>query len=214
MKRLIAIIATGILALMLLLPNASSAVETKGGIKIGVNSARLSGDDVEDWVGEGIQSRMGFCVGGFITFNITEVFAIQPEVLYTMKGAKYTEADFKIVAQLTYLELPVLAKFSIPTQGNIKPIIFAGPAVALKLSGKWKETWDGETETYDLDEMKGMDFGLVFGAGVDFGLGESVKGKLTVDLRYTLGLTNFAEIDEEDVKAKNGVFSLMVGFSF
>ena len=57
--------------------------------------------------------------------------------------------------------------------------------------------------------MKSTDFGLVFGGGVDFGLG---KGYFTIDLRYTLGLTTISDFEDEDVK--NGAFSLMLGYSF
>ncbi len=84
MKRLIAIIVTGTLALMLLLPNPSSATGIKGGLKIGASMAKLHGDDVEDFsdvLGAGLKSRIGFCAGGFITFDITEMLAIQSEVL-------------------------------------------------------------------------------------------------------------------------------------
>ena len=46
MKRTITLIITGAIAFMLLLPNLSFA-EVKGGVKFGLNSAKLYGDDVE-----------------------------------------------------------------------------------------------------------------------------------------------------------------------
>ena len=219
MKRLIAIIVTGALAFMLLLPNSSLAAEIKGGIKIGASSAKLHGEDVEDFedfLGEDLISKLGFSAGVFITFNITEMFAIQPEVLYTMKGAKYEEEIFgetlKFWVNLTYLEIPLLAKIIVPTQGIVKPCLFAGPALAIKLSGKAKAEYAGETEEENIEDMKGTDFGLVIGAGLDFGLGAPGMGKLTVDIRYSLGLSTISDFEDEDVK--NGVFSLMIGFSF
>lgn len=214
MKRTITIIFAGAITFMLLLPNFSIA-EVKGGVKFGLNSAKLYGDDVnelEDWVGK-LDSRLGFCFGGFVTFSIHEMFAIQPEVLYTMKGAK-TEGQvlgetLKVWMNLNYVEIPVLAKLQIPTQGSIKPSLFVGPALGVKLSGKAKAEYAGESEEEDIEDIKSTDFGLVFGGGVDFGLG---KGYLIVDLRYTLGLTTLSEFEDDDVK--NGVFSLMIGYSF
>ena len=219
MKRLITIIVTGALTLMFLLPNSSLATGIKGGIKIGVSSARLHGDDVEDLtdlLGEAQKSRIGFCAGGFITFNITEMFAIQPEVLYIKKGSKYEEEIFgetlKVWIKFDYLEIPVLAKIMVPTPGGVKPYLFAGPVLALKLSSKLKAEYADESEEEDIEDMKSTDFGLVIGAGVDFGLGVPGTGKMTLDVRYSLGLSSISDFEGDDIK--NGVFSLMVGYSF
>lgn len=220
MKKLITIIATGVLTLMLLLPNPSSATGIKGGLKIGANSAKLYGDDVgnlEDLLGEGLKSRIGFSVGGFITFNIAEMFAIQSEVLYTMKGLRWEgeingATPLKVWIKLDYLEIPVLVKIMPGTQGSVKPYLFAGPAVAIKVSGKVKAEFEGESDEEVLEDVKSTDFGLVIGAGADFGLGAYGRGSLSVDIRYTLGLSTISDFEGDDVK--NGVFSLMVGYSF
>ena len=220
MKRLIKIIVTGALALMFLLPNSSLASGIKAGLKIGISSAKLSGDDVgdlEDLLGEDLKSRIGFSVGGFITFNISEMFAIQPEVLYTMKGLRYEEEMFgetlKIWMKLDYLEIPLLVKIIFPSPGGVNPYLFAGPAVAIKVSAKVKAEIAGESEEEPIEEgLKSTDFGLVIGAGADFGLGALGKGTLSVDIRYSLGLSTISDFEGDDVK--NGAFSLMVGFSF
>ena len=177
---------------------------------------RLSGADVDATLEGSVKSRMGLVFGGFVTFEISDAFAIQPELLYTMKGGKASEGGEDLVVKLDYLEIPVLAKFNIPTEGSVKPCLFAGPAVALKLSAKYKWTGDGESETGDVSEIgidvKGLDLGLVFGAGLKAGMGET--GGIIVDIRYTLGLQKAAKAGDVDVKIKNGGFSLMVGYSF
>ena len=213
MKRTIKAILIGAVALILLLPNSSLAKGITGGLKIGMNSADLHGEtmkELEEELGEELKSKWGLCAGGFIRFNISETFAIQPEVLYTMKGAKFEETILgetlmKFEMNLSYFEIPVLIKLMIPTAGGIKPSLFAGPALAIKLSGKTKLEYAGETEELDIEKMKDTDFGLIIGAGVDF-------GRLTVDLRYVLGLTAIEE--EAEFETKNGVISLLVGYSF
>ena len=219
MKRLITIIATGILALMLLLPSSSSAAGIKGGFKVGATSAKLYGDDVtafEDDLGEDFKSRLGFSAGAFITLNIVEMFAIQPEVLYTMKGLTYEEEimgeTLKLWMKLDYLEIPVLVKVMMGSQGSIKPCIFAGPAVAIKISGKVKATYAGDSAEEDIEDLKSTDFGLVVGAGIDFGIGAPGTSSFSIDFRYSMGLSSISEFEGEDVK--NGAFSLMLGFSF
>lgn len=203
----------GAVAIMLLLPNLSLAKGIKVGFKIGVNNADFHGENIkeaEQDMGEDVESKWGLCAGGFVRFNISKTFAIQPEVLYTMKGAKFnpifhgggTERwEFK----LSYLEVPVLVKFMIPTPGGVKPNLYAGPALAIKLSYKVKAEGGGVTVEEDVEDMKDTDFGIIVGAGVDI-------GKLMIDVRYVLGLTTIVDDAEDDVK--NGVVSLMIGFSF
>jgi len=206
------------IVVMFTLFSASVAAQglTGKGLKAGLNIANLRGDDMEDW-----DSKMGFSAGGFITYSINDMFAIQPEVLFTMKGAKYEEEilgeTLKATTSLNYLEIPVLAKLSMPTQGSVKPNLFVGPSLAILLSAKGKVEYAGESEEVDIkDDTKSIDLGLVFGGGVDFDLGPD-KGKLTADVRYTLGLTSIDESPEEvggPYDVKNGVISLMVGYSF
>jgi hypothetical protein len=215
MKKTITIILSGVVALLLLIPNFSSA-ELRKGVKVGLNSATISGEDAEyfeNLMGTSWGSKTGFCFGGFVTFSIFEMFAIQPEVLYTMKGAKMKRSllgeTLYVWLNLSYLEIPVLAKLNIPTQGNIKPSIFAGPALGIKLSGNVKAKYAGETEKEDIEEMKSSDLGLVIGGGVDYMMENWI---LTLDLRYTLGLGTISNYEDEDVK--NGVLSILFGISF
>ncbi len=209
MKRIIITIFATVVVFTL----SSASVSAQGltaGLKAGMNIANLHGKDVKEVIGADLVSKMGFCAGGFITYNINDMFAIQPELLFTMKGAKIEEAGYKETIKLNYLEIPVLAKLSIPTPGNVKPNLFVGPSLAIKLSAKVKWEEAGESGEEDLEEVKSTDFGLVFGGGVDFALGQ---GKLTVDARYTLGLAT-ADDSEEELDIKNGAISIMVGYSF
>ncbi|GAF67290.1 unnamed protein product, partial [marine sediment metagenome] len=113
-----------------------------------------------------------------------------------------------ITYSVNYVEIPVLVKLSIASQGSVVPSLFVGPYVAIKLSSKAKIEFGGGSEEEEWGEdIKTTDFGVVVGGGVDFALGSS---KITVDARYTLGLTTM--FDDDDVK--NGVISFMVGGSF
>lgn len=162
---------------------------TGKGIKIGLNLANVTGDDIEiNW-----ENKMGFCAGGFMTFNLSNMFAIQPEAFFTMKGYKSDQEWNFYKLTITYLEIPVLAKILILTEGTIKPNIFAGPSLGIRISGE--------------EDMKSTDFGLIFGGGIDFAFG---TGNFLVDFRYSMGLSSIYE--NEDVK--NTVISIMVGYYF
>jgi len=192
---------------------------TAKGLKIGLNFTNFYGENVavfEDPFDEYVESKMGFCIGAFITYNILDMFAIQPEILYTTKGAKSEEElwgrTLKGSINLSYLEIPVLAKFLIPSQSNIKPSFYAGPSLAIKLSGKKRGEYNGDVKKEDLQNVKGTDLGLVIGAGLDLNLGFLGQGKVTVDIRYTFGLTSISEIRRHD--EKNKAISLMIGYKF
>jgi len=211
MKR---ILCTAVLTAVIyaLFPYTSFAqgLTTIGG-KIGLNITTLRTDDIDEDLE--LKSKSGFAVGGFLTYRINEMFAIQPELIYMQKGVKFEEKEenFNVVVKLNlnYIEIPLLAKITIPTTGNLRPNLFLGPALAIKMSSKLKISALGASAEEDLPGIKSTDFGLVFGGGVDFDLGE---GTLIFDARYTLGLSNIDDTDTDE-STKNGVFSLMAGYS-
>jgi opacity protein-like surface antigen len=151
------------------------------------------------------ENRVAFAGGLFAGIRVTPSFLIQPEVLYTQKGARYEVAGEEAVIKLDYVEVPVLLKGRFGS-GGVKPSVFAGPAMAIKVSGK--SEFRGEEE--DAEDVKSTDFGVVFGAGLDFAVG---SGAFTIDARYTLGLTTFVDVPDPD-DVKNGVWTFSVGYAF
>jgi opacity protein-like surface antigen len=201
--------------LLIILFAASFSLAATGitgkGIKAGVNFANVTGEDVEEeW-----KSKMGIAAGGFLTFSLSDMIAVQPEVLFTQKGSKYEQSylgeTLKAWANITYLDIPVLAKLYIPVQPNsgFRPSIFAGPYFGLKLSGKTKIEWMDETEENEIEDLKGTDFGLVLGGGLDFAFG---TGKICVDVRYGFSLASIST-ESGDVQ-KNSVISILLGYGF
>jgi len=209
-KRIIFVLLAIALAATFLFPGAVFGRRlTEIGLKAGLNIADYKG------VWRDTDFKMGFCGGAFIIFSINEMLAVQPEFLFSMKGANLGEIvrtdEFGNIIEtssirevLSYLEIPVLGKLSVLRQSRVRPNLFAGPYFALKLSGKHKV---GSQET-DMEYLKDTDYGLVVGGGVDFELGQ---GELTVDARYTLGL---AKIYDSGIDVKNRVISVMLGYSF
>ncbi len=185
---------------------------TKFGIIGGLNLANFSGDDAED-----SKSKTGFAAGGFVTFNLSEKFAIQPEVLYSTKGSKYESSDLgfqvKATTSLNYIDIPVLGVFS--PVNNIK--FFAGPSINIFLNGKSEAEMPGVeaempgvielkfSEDIKTKDVKSPEFGLVVG-------GAFSSGQLGIGARYSIGLTN--QPKNSDVDLKNRVIQFMAGFSF
>jgi len=179
------------------------------GIKAGMNIANWHGDHAG-----GMDSRLGFCGGGFVVLGLTDIFVIQPEALYTQKGVKWEirlnpQGYLKATLEYDYIEIPLLFKLVSPVKGGVKPNFLVGPYFAINVNAKEKIEETSTPTELDYGELvKDIEFGIVLGGGVDFPL---EKGKIVFDGRYTLGLTTTSE---EGWDLKNKVVSLMLGYSF
>ncbi len=181
------------------------------GPKAGLNIANLGGDDADELIGESLDSKTGFGGGIFFMYQFSNMFAIQPEAYYSMKGATYKEGGVEFTYTLDYFEVPLLLKLIIPIEGsNIRPSIFAGPAIGFNTTSKVKVEFDGESQEEDLKDAKSTDFSLVFGGGIGFMVG---KNELGVDIRYILGLSSIDD-SSEAVDLKNTAISFNVYFGF
>jgi hypothetical protein len=200
---------SGLVLVLLLIPMPGFAQGlTSFGAKIGVNFARLNSD--QDIVDQ-LDTKTGLVAGGFVELGITDMFSIQPEVLYSQKGGKGGVTDitgaFDATAMLDYIEIPILAKFNFGPSGGVRPFVFTGPVPAFNTRARFKTEVGGTEVTTDIDEdVKGGDFGWVFGGGFKF------RG-FSVDARYNWGLVNIDEDENED-SIKNQVFSILVGFGW
>jgi len=197
-------------ALVLMSSVSAMAIEISGlGVKAGANFSSFSGPDVEqEW-----KNRMALVGGVFFTLKLNDLLAIQPEILYSQKGPKWDAplggVAFVGTVNLDYLEIPVLVKILIPVGANaaIRPNLFAGPYLGLKMSARLKGTWGATTIDRTMDQIKSTDLGYVLGVGSDFVVG---KGKITLDVRYGMSFSTIAT----DSTMKNQTISAMIGYSF
>ncbi len=199
MKRMI-VIAFVIMALA----TAASAQESSKylGIKGGLNMFKPYGDDVPD---DFVSYLYSFAIGGFITCNINETFALQPELYYSMKGWKFEDDTDEVDVKLGYIDIPILLKVNIPMEGkSFVPNLLVGPYVAFNLSA--------DIDDVDIkDEIKSTDFGMVVGAGLDVKLSDGAQ-KLSFDFRYSIGFTSLDDMSDESWM--NNGFQFLLGYGF
>ena len=225
MKRVF-LITIVLLGLMACATQAQVPKPVTFGFKGGISISKVSGD-----LTDGMSSRMGFTGGFYVSMNVSPNISIQPEAIYSMKGAEeegyidLIDETMKAEANFDYVEIPVLIKVTVPTQSGIATSFYAGPAVAFKTSAKFTLSVGDESATVDIDNAKSTDFGLVFGGGVQFPFGASSIG---IEARYSMGLGEFLESADEAFTEdainlinadgspynwKHGVFSLMVSYN-
>ena len=100
-------------------------------------------------------------------------FAIQPEIIYNVKGTSFDQlqglADFK--ATMGYVEVPVQIQWGVDLL-VAKPYVFAEPYVGYAVNGKWKAnvanllTPSGDVDMSELDSRWEYGFALGFGVNV------------------------------------------------
>ncbi|SEC31129.1 Outer membrane protein beta-barrel domain-containing protein [Tenacibaculum sp. MAR_2009_124] len=168
-----------------------NAQDVKFGVKAGLNVSTIRldymGQDDPD-----IGSRLGFHGGITLEAKLSDSFSIQPEVLYTQRGAKIEDATFKV----DYISLPVMAKYY-PIKGLSLEV---GPEVSFLVNDKVVDNVLGEYNT----KIDSYDFGINFGFGYQFDNG------LFLQSRYSLGVVDIQDFRE----MKNGTFQMSLGYQF
>lgn len=176
------------------------------GIKGGLNFANLSSD-------EDLNSRSGFHAGLVLDFSLPMLpIGVESGLYYTQKGFEISDQEDTVIGKLNYLEVPVLAKFNFGPPGPLSPHVVFGPYAAYNIKAEYEATSGPESITDDIsDETADLDFGAILGVGADFNLGLT---KLNVSARYSFGLTNIYDTENELDNEKNRVFMISAGIMF
>ena len=194
-----------LLTLLLGLSAAPAAAQTIG-FKIGPTFSKL---DIEDSDGDAFDNLTSFGGGGFIRFGVGGL-NLQAEVLAITKGLSIEDVigDEDAELELTYVEIPVTAMFSL----GRGPYLFAGPFVGFEVScsGSFGDL-SGSCDDDDGDRNE-LDFGVTGGLGIEFPLG---PGNLLLEGRYAHGLSDLNESTTagEDGDIKSRYFAAFVGYS-
>lgn len=183
----------------------------KFGFKGGVNFSNLYTDDVED-----NNVLTGFNVGLFARLPITQTFAIQPELLYTTKGAEleYNNAFVNGTStfKLNYLELPVLLVINVSENFSVH----GGPYIAYLIDGQ--ATNDSQGTLFDVENNLDNDDYNKFDSGVAFGIGYDTDA-VGFGVRYSYGLQkvgkerNYNGTDYTFPDGKNSVINLYLSYT-
>jgi hypothetical protein len=185
MKKLLLIAAVAALSF-----TTSHAQGVSFGAKAGANFASVNGDDVDD-----VDGRTSLQVGGVANIGISELFAVQPEVVYSAQGFSVTEDGIEGTGKLDYINIPVLADFTIAEGFSLQ----GGPQVGILVTDDFEV--EGQTESLDAESV---DIAAAIGAQYRLPIG------LFFQARYTIGLSDIIS----DVDAKNAVFGVAAGWFF
>jgi hypothetical protein len=200
-----------------LLPVAALGQESALGLKGGLNVSTLSIEDPAQPDLE-VESQTGLVLGAYLECGGESWFALQGEVNYSQNGAKVRGGSSATRIDLDYIRVPVLIMARIgQKESTLYPLVYAGPQLAFQVSCGVEADSDGESQSYDCNseeledplETRNVEFGLVFGGGVEYLIGGF---KMELDARYNLGLTNMNGGTNASVASlKNRGWSFTVG---
>ncbi len=192
MKKLFLLTALALFSLTI------SIAQVNFGAKAGVNFSDITGPDVDSFNG-----RTAFHVGFMAEIMFSDVFAVQPEIVYSAQGSDYEDPGDTGTAKVDFINIPIMAKYYVTEGLSLE----AGPQVGILSSAKFE--YDGGEEDFK-EDLKGIDI------GVNFGLGYKLENGLNFSARYNLGLTDMNDSEELDGGAeyKNSVIQISVGYFF
>lgn len=164
--------------------------QTTFGAKAGLNLSNLNTENSNDK-----NMLAGLHAGVFLNKQLSEKFSVQPELLFSQKGSKWTNksgiTDSEIKFNLNYFEVPVSAVYNLARDFDFQ----LGPYIGFLLNSKSEgKTTIGSTTieaNKDLDKkhFNTADFGLQ--GGLRFFLKPVCLG-----FTYKLGLSQVAKKDK------------------
>jgi len=217
-----------IVSLMMILVLSLSPAQF--GIKGGINLGTAGGDDKAINPGmfnpllsgfPSIQPTTRTGLTGGISYKVGLILglSIQPEVLYTQKGAiyemSYTGVSGKGTFKFDYIDIPIVVRYAPLPIPFVSPYLEAGVVYSTLLAAKFKaEDPTESTETDIKDHLTKSDFSILLGVGVEVFM-------LDINARYVIGQTKmFNEDDpttpfnESDLKMYNRAFVITAGLRF
>jgi hypothetical protein len=235
----------------LLIKCAGQAQSISLGVKGGISIPQLRGGNSEQT--QGYTSRLGPDFGIFASKDLLGSFGVQVELLYASQGGKKTGtqpipdgslptgtvppgtvlyASYNNETILNYLEVPILARYTMNVSGNtgvLKVYVDAGPYFGILLNAKTETSGTSSiytdkagtplllppagqpippvdfTATTDVTgDIKKLNAGITVGVGVATPLG---PGELGLDARGSYGLS---DIQRDPANGKNNTGSFVI----
>ena len=184
------------IALTLLIATAgvASAQHVEFGVKGGLNESKFSNADGSDY-----KFNPSFHLGVLAHVHLNKMFAVQPELVYSVQGTKFKTGNENFKYNLNYINIPVLLQLM--TENGFR--FETGPQVGFLASANAKSG----NESDDIkNNFKSTAISWAFGVGY------ITASKLGFDARYNAGLTDIAKSNE--INVKNSVLQVGIFYQF
>jgi hypothetical protein len=179
----------------MLISGIAGAQHVNFGVKGGLNIYNISNNNNSKF-----DSKAGIHLGLLGHIHLDRSIAVQPELVYSSQGAKYSEGGTEYKLNLGYLNIPVMLQYMFSNGFRLE----AGPQLGFLVSAKSEVN---NTNINVKSSFNTVDFAVGLGVGYikpSTGLGAG--------LRYNAGLSNIN--DNSSVKSTNNGFQLGLFYQF
>lgn len=206
--------ALGIAICLMAVARSAGAQERAAvGAQVGYSRADLTGENSDL-----VESRQGAVTGVYLHLPMNRVLSVRPEVLFSLKGGRIlaqvegTSTIALVDIELAYLELPVMARLTLP-RGRFRPVVFGGPSAGIQIGCDFliSTPTDSIRRTCGQDEVtqvREWDFGWIAGAAIEMHLPRTT---LALQGRYSAG---FRSVLEGNVDLRNRGMAVLFGLTF
>lgn len=176
-----------VLFLLLLSSGFASAQLVQFGIKGGANFSNIESNERK----YDFDTRTSYHFGALLEIRIFDNLSFQPEVLYSVQGAKVEKGISLDEVELKYVNVPMMLKFYLISD---RLSLEAGPQFGFLTNDNLERKI--ETESFD--------FAIAGGLGID------ITRHLFIQARYIAGMSEFSE----KAKLKNQNIQVSLGLKF
>ena len=184
---------------------AAAAQKVRLGLKAGPSYTKFRGVDPAQLSSASNAYRLGFHAGVLAAVDVTDKFSVQPELLYSQKGAK-NKLVSEIYDVFSYLDVPIVVKARLGETGFF---LEGGPQFGYLLRAT--STFTGYSYSVR-DRYEKVDVGYVAGLGYQWASGP------LLGFRFNGGLTRLNQpiISGGQIRASenrwNNAFQLYAGY--
>lgn len=244
---------TDIVILILIAANLIAQTPVDIGLKAGISIPNLTAGNSSNPISSGYSSRLDVAAAIYAEFHLSKHFSLQPQLEYSSQGGKkkgvqaftvpaemeplfppgqapsYLYANYRSVAKMNYLMLPVLAKLHLNTGKKWGTYFSVGPFISYLLSAKnitsgssiiyldkqQTQPLSNESQSFDNTENVRSDLhkfnsGISGEAGINYKLS---KGRIFFEAGGNFGLLNIQK-DGRNGKNKSGAAVITAGYQF
>ena len=153
-------------------------------------------------------ARNAFGIGAVVDYPLRQHIDLHGQIILIGKGNTIKDPDLAgdMIWKATYVEIPLLVRYTFQNEASAQPYVIAGPSFGLLRSATL--TVDGESAEDDEDAKK-FDMGMVVGVGASMAYGTR---KIFGEVRYAHGLVDVVDVSEFDVMHRGVQFLAGVTF--
>ncbi len=184
---------TIIFALSFFLLHSTQAQKTHFGVKGGINVSSLNFEDNSSY-----DSKIGFHAGVLAHIHAATHWAIQPELIYSLEGAKKTIGGTDVKYDFNYVNVPVLLQYMVNDGLRLE----AGPQLGFLVKAKTKT---GNVSVTNKNYQS-------VAVSIPVGAGYLTSSGLGFDARYVFGLASINK--KNNPTLQSNVFQFGIFYQF